>query len=418
MKKPLILVLAAIMAVSMIPGLAFAGEASDSTDAAVKASAVTQEKEDEDSTAGTQQLEEKELVSAAVDGISQNKAVYDIGYVEMTSGVEKDFENKVGIVSYGASGGYNAVNGYYKGFSKQVTVKAKGTIMMSVSGESNSSSGYIYFGVFKDSNMTQPVNGTRGVSAGSSKPGAGVFSIPDKGTYYVGVYSYISSDQKYNVVSLAAYANGADRTLSNGKWSTVGQKEEQTNLFKFKASSTGYIRVDAESDYRVTVTLLSSSKKALSSAASNYYTPVYGVRKGATYYIRVKSGYNSGGGYNIKVTNSKISEKSGSSKSKAVNIKRKATVKGTVTAGESRSDWYKLKLSGKKNVTLTVKGATNDRLKVEIYSGKKKIKTSTFYNSTKSLTLKSVGKWKKGTYHIKVSRGNSKSSGWYSLNWK
>ncbi len=54
MKKPLILALAAIMAVSMIPGLAFAGEASDSTDAAVKAAAVTQEKEDEDSIAGTQ----------------------------------------------------------------------------------------------------------------------------------------------------------------------------------------------------------------------------------------------------------------------------------------------------------------------------------------------------------------------------
>ena len=62
-----------------------------------------------------------------------------------------------------------------------------------------------------------------------------------------------------------------------------------------------------------------------------------------------------------------------------------------------------------------IKAATNDRLKIEVYSGRKKVKTSTFYSSTESLTLRSAGKWKKGTYHIRVYRGNSRSSGWYSL---
>ena len=145
---------------------------------------------------------------------------------------------------------------------------------------------------------------------------------------------------------------------------------------------------------------------------------MYGVKKGVTYYIRARAGYSRGGGYRLKVTNHKISEKSGSSRSKAVNIKRDSTVKGTVIAGESRSDWYKFKLSGKKSVSLTVKGATNDRLKIEVYSGRKKVKTSTFYSSTESLTLRSAGKWKKGTYHIRVYRGNSRSSGWYSLKWR
>ena len=398
MKKIRILVLAVIMAVAVMPGSVFAGEISDSTDDGIRA------------------------VSAATDDLSQNRAVRGIGYVIMTSGTEPSFNDQVGVVTYGAENGCNAVNGAYGGFSRQITVPEKGTVNMAVKGTCSMGSGYIYYGVFGDQNMTQPVNDSsyNVVSAGSGKAEGDAFSVPAGGTYYVGVYSDISSGQDYTVFSLAAYASGADRTLSGGQWSAVGQKEEQTNLFRFKASNTGYIRVDTtdvDDDSSVTVTLL-SSRKALSSTADSASKPVYGVKKGVTYYIRARAGYSRGGGYRLKVTNHKISEKSGSSRSKAVNIKRDSTVKGTVIAGESRSDWYKFKLSGKKSVSLTVKGATNDRLKIEVYSGRKKVKTSTFYSSTESLTLRSAGKWKKGTYHIKVYRGNSRSSGWYSLKWR
>ena len=398
MKKIRILVLAVIMAVAVMPGSVFAGEISDSTDDGIRA------------------------VSAATDDLSQNRAVRGIGYVIMTSGTEPSFNDQVGVVTYGAGGGCNAVNGAYGGVSRKITVPAKGTVNMAVNGTCSIGSGDIYYGVFMDQNMTQPVNDSsyNVISAGSGKAEGNAFSVPAGGTYYVGVYSDISSGQKYTVISLAAYASGADRTLSDGQWSAVGQKEAQTNMFRFKASSTGYIRVDTtdvDDDSSVTVTLL-SSRKALSSTADSASKPVYGVKKGVTYYIRARAGYSRGGGYRLKVTNHKISEKSGSSRSKAVNIKRDSTVMGTVIAGESRSDWYKFKLSGKKSVSLTVKGATNDRLKIEVYSGRKKVKTSTFYSSTESLTLRSAGKWKKGTYHIKVYRGNSRSSGWYSLKWR
>ncbi len=398
MKKLLVLALAVIMAVSVTPGAVFAGEISDGTDDGIRA------------------------VSAATDDLSQNRAVRGIGYVIMTSGTEPSFNDQVGVVTYGAGGGCNAVNGAYGGVSRKITVPAKGTVNMAVNGTCSIGSGDIYYGVFMDQNMTQPVNDSsyNVISAGSGKAEGNAFSVPAGGTYYVGVYSDISSGQDYTVFSLAAYASGTDRTLSDGQWSAVGQKEAQTNMFRFKASNTGYIRVDTtdvDDDSSVTVTLL-SSRKALSSTADSASKPVYGVKKGVTYYIRARAGYSRGGGYRLKVTNHKISEKSGSSRSKAVNIKRDSTVKGTVIAGESRSDWYKFKLSGKKSVSLTVKGATNDRLKIEVYSGRKKVKTSTFYSSTESLTLRSAGKWKKGTYHIKVYRGNSRSSGWYSLKWR
>ena len=399
MKKLLVLALAVIMAVSVMPAAVFAGEISDGADDGVRA------------------------VSAATDDLSQNRAVRGIGYVIMTSGTEPSFNDQVGVVTYGAGGGCNAVNGAYGGVSRKITVPEKGTVNMAVNGTCSIGSGDIYYGVFMDQNMTQPVNDSsyNVISAGSGKAEGDAFSVPAGGTYYVGVYSDISSGQKYTVISLAAYANGADRTLTDGQWAAVGQKAEQTNLFRFKASSTGYIRVDTtdvDDDSSVSVTLLSSSRKSLSPAADSSSRPVYGVKKGVTYYIRARAGYSRGGGYRLKVTNHKISEKSGSSRSKAVNIKRKAMVKGTIIAGESRSDWYKFKLSGRKSVSLTMKGATNDRLKIEVYSGRKKMKTSTFYSSTGSLTLRSAGKWKKGTYHIRVYRGNSRSSGWYSLKWR
>lgn len=398
MKKLLVLALAVIMAVSVTPGAVFAGEISDGTDDGIRA------------------------VSAATDDLSQNRAVRGIGYVIMTSGTEPSFNDQVGVVTYGAGGGCNAANGAYGGVSRKITVPAKGTVNMAVNGTCSIGNGDIYYGVFMDQNMTQPVNDSsyNVISAGSGKAEGDAFSVPAGGTYYVGVYSDISSGQDYTVISLAAYANGADRTLTGGQWAAVGQKEAQTNLFRFKASSTEYIRVDTtdvDDDSSVTVTLL-SSRKTLSSSADSSSRPVYGVKKGATYYIRARAGYSRGGGYRLKVTNHKISEKSGSSKSNAVNIKRDSTVKGTVIAGESCSDWYKFKLSGRKSVSLTMKGATNDRLKIEVYSGRKKMKTSTFYSSTGSLTLRSAGKWKKGTYNIRVYRGNSRSSGWYSLNWR
>ena len=134
--------------------------------------------------------------------------------------------------------------------------------------------------------------------------------------------------------------------------------------------------------------------------------------------MKVRALYNASGMYQLKVTNTGISEKSGTTKSKAVTIKKGSTKKGTITAGSSQADWYKFKLTSKKSVIMTIKGATNDQLKIAVYDGKKIVKTSTIYNNTKSITLTSVGKWSKGTYHIKVYRGNSKSSGWYSLKWQ
>ena len=142
------------------------------------------------------------------------------------------------------------------------------------------------------------------------------------------------------------------------------------------------------------------------------------MKKGKTYYVKVAAGYNSDGAYALKVTNSTISEKSGKKKSRAVLLKKKRTKKGTIVAGEKRTDWYKFRVTKRKTVRLTMKGATNDELKVAIYKGNRRVGRSTLGYYSKSITLRSVGKLSKGTYYIKVYRGTKKSSGWYSLRWK
>ena len=67
-----------------------------------------------------------------------------------------------------------------------------------------------------------------------------------------------------------------------------------------------------------------------------------------------------------------------------------------------------------------MKGRTNDAMKIQVYQGGKKISgtNGTFRYTNKSYTVKSIGKWSKGTYYIKISRGNKKSSGYYELSWK
>jgi hypothetical protein len=62
-------------------------------------------------------------------------------------------------------------------------------------------------------------------------------------------------------------------------------------------------------------------------------------------------------------------------------------------------------------------GATNETMKIAVYKGSKLIKTCNFNRTTKDITIKSVGKWTKGTYYIKVYRGNSTSSGHYKVYW-
>ena len=241
--------------------------------------------------------------------------------------------------------------------------------------------------------------------------------VPSAGTYYLALEP---TNAVGTIVVGGTLINGADRTLTNNTWSAVGVEKAQTRYFKVRATSAGYITVQAN-NLSGNVTLMNSSKKkALSNAVyvSDYSPKVtFGVKKG-TYYIKAKNNTNPDGIYQIKYTNKRIKEKSGKKKSRAVLLKKKRTKKGTIVAGEKRTDWYKFRVTKRKTVRITMKGATNDELKVAVYKGGRNIGRGTLYESRGGVKLKSLGKLSKGTYYIKVYRGNKKSSGWYSLSWR
>lgn len=241
--------------------------------------------------------------------------------------------------------------------------------------------------------------------------------VPSAGTYYLALEP---TSAVGTIVVGGTHINGADRTLTNNNWSAVGVEKAQTRYFKVRATSAGYITVQAN-NLSGNVTLMNSSKKkALSNAVyvSDYSPKVtFGVKKG-TYYIKAKNNDTNDGIYQIKYTNKRIKEKSGKKKSRAVLLKKKRTKKGTIVAGEKRTDWYKFRVTKRKTVRITMKGATNDELKVAVYKGGRNIGRGTLYESRGGVKLKSLGKLSKGTYYIKVYRGNKKSSGWYSLSWR
>lgn len=313
-----------------------------------------------------------------------------------------------------------------QGYSKQISLPAKGTVSMVVAAQAYTTSASLEFGLYKDAALTIPVNNYGVVTAKTTVPTkedtvTRVIQVPSKGTYYLGVQTLSpmrDENQAFLVGAAAGYANGADRTIANGKAIAVGQKDAQTNYFKFKATKTGYLEVRAASGIG-SVALCNSKKRAMTDTLSTKYLPTYGVKKGVTYYVKVNSYASSTRGwYNLTVVNKAVSEKSGKSKAKAVTLKKGAKKSGTIIIGDKTADWYKFTLSSKKAVSITIKGATNDNIKADVYDKRGKIGTRSFGYYSGGMTLKSAGKWSKGTFYIKLYRGNSKSSGHYTISWK
>jgi methionine-rich copper-binding protein CopC len=164
-----------------------------------------------------------------------------------------------------------------------------------------------------------------------------------------------------------------------------------------------------------------SEEEWVSSINNNQFT--FAVKKGTTYYFLVTSnGVSAGNFQSITVKNTAIKEKSGAKKKKAVAIKAKKTVKGTILPESKAADWYKITVKKKKAVTINFNCNVTGGLVITVYTkGGKKIGDNTNSGSNQSLALTystTYQKVNKGTYYIKISRKNSLSSGTYSLKWK
>lgn len=244
-----------------------------------------------------------------------------------------------------------------------------------------------------------------------------------KGTYYVVTKTYNNAPYKIKYAYASSFGS-----LTAGKYKSVFSDGKSSYDMAFKATKNGYIKV-AGNPLSGYVTLLDSKQKAISdesyisstSSSSYMKTAIFGVQKGKTYYIKFRP--NVSGKQNIKVTITGVSDVSGASKAKAKTIKKKTTYKGTITAGSSVQDWYKLKTTKKGTFKLRITGRAsgNGSVVIQVIPASSKVKiygdTIRRQNSSTGTAEYTIKNMPAGTYYIRVYRGSAKSSGYYTINW-
>ena len=244
----------------------------------------------------------------------------------------------------------------------------------------------------------------------------------------------------------------------NGK-STVTIKDTQcysgrnlkVNYIKFKPSVTGTVtlKFDCSSSYynnsKGYVTFCNKNKKTIGQkneiwrndyAGKIYNTTTYGVKKNTTYYFAVQCN----AGTKITATVKAIKDSSASSKSKAKTLSKGKKVTGVIAYGDSKADWYKIKLTKSAKLNLYYLANTNgtnekNGFKItfynkdgKVFSGKnngKKVsaisKVTRLYPEDGWYISLANGGTKfdmpSGTYYIKVERMSKAPSGSYTLKW-
>lgn len=243
-------------------------------------------------------------------------------------------------------------------------------------------------------------------------------------------------------VSTPTEVSAADPSFkSTGKSSVTITDEQcttatgQATWIKFKAKNDGYLKITAKmastyyTDYvQGYWTLYDKTKKTAVSPKnvystnytdSYYYTDVYGVKKGVTYYLQVLSD----GGVTINAAFTKVADKSGAKKAKALTIKKGKTSTGLIRVGDSKvTDWYKFNFSSVKKFTVYVTPYTNDDIVVTV-SGSKLVKDysytikSGYYGKKLDFPFTATGKIS-GTCYVRVKPAKKTTSGYYKISWK
>ena len=286
-----------------------------------------------------------------------------------------------------------------------------------------------YSSLYSDSQCSNSVTYNSNSSDSSTGVKGHYYSIKTNGTYYLKFSLYSFSGSGAGVFAVQHAPSGG--TLTNGKAMMGGSaSKDSVSYYKVKVPATGYITLvmASPSDYSSTfrVKLTNSGKKTLFSGyeslnSSGSYTTRIGVKKG-TYYIGVKS-YNAVYAIGSKFTKVSCS-KHGTSKSKAVTIKKGVTRKGVLAASSSASDWYKIRLTRSQAVSIAITakssagGDIGGNIKFTIYNSSGSYTSDTLTgvsnNTMKPYTVGNGSKLTKGTYYIKVSR-NHKGNGYYTL---
>lgn len=220
------------------------------------------------------------------------------------------------------------------------------------------------------------------------------------------------------------------------------------SYISFKPGVTGYVTVTASNssvlaDFTMgDITLCNGKKQPLSQSdvystapqysKACYHTMTYGVQKGKQYYFKV----NSDAGVTLKATVKAQKKTGGKTRKKAKTIAKNKAMKGVIIAGDKKAEWFKIKVTKKQKVKLTLTAKSNGNnayngIKVSFYDKKGKLWTSDSYLianrfiTKDAMTFQMIERYSRktsgiapGTYFIKVERYNNTSSGYYQIKWK
>ncbi len=241
---------------------------------------------------------------------------------------------------------------------------------------------------------------------------------------------------------LGLTASAAQRTYVNFKSqgsgvysATATFAREQSAYSKINVTKAGVfnitgmkIDVETNSHSPLLVSLYDSKFKKLEASSSRVdgdhgVFAAYGVKKG-TYYIRVSNVRR----YVLTLQYKPLTEKSGKTKTAAVTLPRKKTVKGLAAAGEkaTTADWYRFQVTQKQVLKLILAADGNGNLAFYLYGpsypdGKRVAslkKAQNVFYSINALTQQKTAV-KPGMYYLKVIRASNSrmASGSYSLYW-
>ncbi len=256
---------------------------------------------------------------------------------------------------------------------------------------------------------------------------------PQGGTYYLKVVfnrnDEITDAKSFTVISY--FISNEDRKLAEDIMAfTYSDDQNKDVWYQVKADKAGVLvftaaPTDGTSLMTGDITLYNADKKALSAKEyvsnsgneTEYIKSYYTVKKG-TYYIKFSSCSSTGfylAGYSVV----SVKSAAGASVKTAENLKFGAKPKqGMMFVSDSmkKADWYQVKLNKDSKFTIIVNAYVSGKVKMEVCNSKgKTVLFGTRNLTTGQYTLPTKGKWSKGTYYIKMTKYNKKSSGYYEL---
>lgn len=258
--------------------------------------------------------------------------------------------------------------------------------------------------------------------------------IPQEGIYYLKISLMGRSETTdLNLCFMPSLIKAANRDLIENVWAYAASFDDKAVYYKINAEEDGYFTISADlsekfSTKELTISLCDSTMKSMSKTcclSSGNSQVMYGVTKGI-YYIKVVNPTlpeknQAFTDYRVNYDFTGIIDCSGNSIKTAKYLYwNRKPLNGIQTIANNSEDWFKVKVTKPKNVTITIdKTIVDGDFLLVLYDANKKpitLNSTTICNNNQKNTVYTTGtKLKAGTYYIKVIKSASKVSGYYNI---